>query len=174
MGSPLRGRGHRRPMAAVLHTKNAAAERRLWRSAVEGARDSTNTPPAEMKRRVPRPFHHPSGGPPPPLARGGQAISFSRRGCARVLATALCKGTTGAGIASRRRRWWKRFRLDHAAARRRVSNHRTENERKQKRKKRKKEAERRQTRTQRTAPSGVRRAPRSYVLPRTNASGALA
>jgi hypothetical protein len=53
----------------------------------------------------------------PPLRGGGQAISFSRRGRARVLATALGKGTTGAGIASRRRRWWKRFRLDHATAR---------------------------------------------------------
>ena len=60
-----------------------------------------------------------SGGPPLPLSRvrKGKALAFSRRGGARVLATALGKGTTAAGIASRRKRWWDRFRLDHATAR---------------------------------------------------------
>src|SRR5579863_1086260 len=54
----VRGRGHRRPLAAVLKAKNADGKRRLWRSMVEGPgllSVSSYLPlPARFARHLPR------------------------------------------------------------------------------------------------------------------------
>ncbi len=66
--------------------------RKWWRgtalrgSAVEGARTASKILSTKTRRRVRRPLHHASRGPPPPLARGrkDKPVSFSR--CAFLFA----------------------------------------------------------------------------------------